>query len=134
MDISQKPEILFYQKIGKLFYAIAAADKVVHEKEYEVLLQIVKSHWTKLDDFEDEFHSDAAFQIEIVFGWSDYKQLKANECFEEFKDFKKEHERLFGAKRKELIWKTANTIASAFAGKNKSELIMLTKLKLLLEQ
>ncbi|MBZ0327974.1 MAG: hypothetical protein K8F54_10250 [Altibacter sp.] len=129
-----KPEIEFYQIIGKLFYAVAAADKVVRKSEYEALIDIVNSHWIKLDDYEDEFHSDAAYQIEIVFGWLDYNSLDADACFKDFKYFKKEHPSLFSLKRKKLIWITANAIADAFSGKNKSELILLTRLKLELEQ
>ena len=86
-----------------------------------------------LDDYEDPFHTDAAYQIEVVFDWFDYEQLDANDCFESFADYKKENPRLFTKERKDLIWNTANAIASSFAGKNKSEVIMLSKLKMLLE-
>ena len=134
MNKQQNPEVEFYQKIGELFYAVAAADKVVRKSEYEALIKIVNKHWIKMDDCEDEFHSDAAYQIEIVFGWLDYNSLDADECFEDFKYFKKEHPSLFNLERKKLIWTTANAIADAFSGKNKSELILLTKLKLVLEQ
>lgn len=134
MERIKKLEIEYYQKLGKLFYAIAAADKIVHEAEYETLLQLVKSNWVPLDSYEDEFHTDAAFQIEIVFGWLDYQKYSADECFIEFKDFIKAHPSLFSQTRKKLIWKTANEIANAFAGKNKSELMMLAKLKLILKE
>jgi hypothetical protein len=134
MTTTERPEIILYQKLGKVFYAIAAADKNVRKAEYDTLLKIVKKEWMNVDAFEDEFHSDAAFQIEIVFGWLDYNQLNAEACLADFKDFKKEHERLFTEPIKQLIWKTANAIAHAFAGKNKSETLMLTRLKLILEE
>ncbi|MAP55106.1 hypothetical protein [Altibacter sp.] len=132
MDTTHPAQLKFYQKIGKLFYAVAAADKVVRKAEYDMLLDIVSSHWMNVDEVEDEFHSDAAFQIEIVFGWLDYNNAAADDCFEEFREFKKEHEHLFDDKRKKLIWKTAQAIADAFAGTNKSELVLLSKLKLTL--
>ncbi|SRX72907.1 hypothetical protein AEQU3_00557 [Aequorivita antarctica] len=133
MGTVNKPELLFYQKMGELFYAIAAADKVVRKAEYNILKNIVSEQWKNLDDYEDPFHTDAAYQIEVVFDWFDYEQLDAKDCFESFADYKKEQPNLFTKERKDLIWRTANAIASSFADKNKSEVIMLAKLKMLLE-
>ena len=128
-----KPQLLFYQKMGELFYAIAAADKVVRKEEYNTLKTMVLEKWKNLDDYEDPFHTDAAHQIEVVFDWFDYEQLDANDCFDSFEDYKKENPKHFTQERKELIWETADAIASSFAGKNKSEIIMLAKLKILLK-
>ena len=133
MGNKDKPQILFYQKMGELFYAIAAADTVVRKAEYDALKKLVSEEWKNLDDYEDPFRTDAAYQIEVVFDWFDYEQLDASDCFDSFADYKKENEHLFTLERKKLVWKTANSIANAFAGKNKSEVIMLAKLKLLLE-
>ena len=58
--------IKFYQNLGKLFYAIAAVDKNAREEEYNKLKEIVKSEWLAVDEIEDDFHTDAAYQIEIV--------------------------------------------------------------------
>lgn len=133
MGTVDKPQLLFYQKMGELFYAIAAADKVIRKAEYDILKTIVLEQWKNLDDYEDPFRTDAAYQIEVVFDWFDYEQLDANDCYESFADYKKEYPKLFTKERKELIWRTANAIANSFAEKNKSELIMLAKLKMLLE-
>lgn len=129
-----KPQLLFYQKMGELFYAIAAADKVVRKEEYDILKKMVLKKWKNIDNDKDSLHGDAAHQIEIVFDWFDYEQLDANDCFDSFADYKKENSKLFTEERKKLIWKTADAIASSFSGKNKSELVMLAKLKLLLEE
>ena len=133
MENVEKPQLLFYQKMGELFYAVAAADKVVRKGEYDILKKMVLEKWKNLDDYEDPFHTDAAYQIEIVFDWFDYEQLDANDCFDSFAEYKKENPKLFTKDRKELIWKTADAIASSFSGKNKSELLMLEKLKKLLK-
>ena len=135
MNTSLKLEIEFYQNLGKLFYAIAASDKIVRKEEIKTLIELVKSKWLALDDFEDEFQVDAAYQIETVFDWLDCEGgLKTDSCFKEFKSFKKENESLFNDKRKQLIWMTSNAIANSFSGKNKSELIILAKLKILLKK
>ena len=133
MENLDKPQLLFYQKMGELFYAVAAADKVVRKEEYDILKKMVLEQWKNLDDYEDPFHTDAAYQIEVVFDWFDYEQLDANECFESFADYKKDNPKLFTKERNELIWKTADAIASSFSGKNKNEIIMLNKLKALLK-
>ncbi|WP_271393460.1 hypothetical protein [Aequorivita sinensis] len=120
--------------MGELFYAIAAADKVVRKEEYDILKKMVLKKWKNIDNDKDSLQGNAAHQIEIVFDWFDYEQLDANDCFDSFADYKKENSKLFTEERKKLIWKTADAIASSFSGKNKSELVMLAKLKLLLEE
>jgi hypothetical protein len=130
----QKPQVLFYQKIGELFYAVAASDKVVKKAEYHALQNMVAKRWKDMDEFEDSFHTDAAYQIEIVFDWFDYEHLDADDCFESFKNYYVDHKSLFTEERKKLIWETADSIASSFSGKNKAELIMLAKIKLLFEK
>lgn len=134
MDKVNKPELLFYQKLGELFYAIAASDKVVRETEYKALTQLVEEEWKSMDDYEDQFKTDAAYQISIVFEWFDYERMDADDCFDSFREYFKDYKDLFSEKRKKLILKTVHKIADAFNGTNKSELIMLTKLELLFKK
>jgi hypothetical protein len=134
MNHSDEPQVLLYQEIGQLFYAIAAADKVVRKVEYEALKNLVKLEWSSMNDYVDEFGVNAIYQMEIVFDWFDYEQLDANDCFKSFAEYYKGHKKLFSESQKQLIWKTANAIAGSFAGTNKSELILLTKLRLLLQK
>jgi hypothetical protein len=122
----------FYQNLGKLFYAVAASDKVVKKEEIETLKNIVEQEWVSIDDYQDEFGTDTAYQIEIIFDWLEANQPDAFLAFKEFSDFKKEHENLFNSKINKLILKTADAIAASFVGINKSELIMLSKLKSIL--
>lgn len=133
MKISEKNMVVFYQKLGELFYAIAASDKVVRTKEYQALKNLVLTEWTQVDDYKDEFDSDAVFQMEIVFEWFEYEGLDAQNCFDDFRNYFIANKQLFTYERKKLIWKTVNAIAEAFAGKNKSELVMLTHLLLLMQ-
>ncbi|TSE06545.1 MULTISPECIES: hypothetical protein [Aquimarina] len=133
MTTAQNIGITFYQNLGKLFYAVAASDKVVRKSEYDTLRKIAKSEWLKIDDIEDEFGVDASFQIEIVFDWLDNEELNAEESFKQFEAYYHENKSHFKDAIKQLIWTTANAIAGAFSGKNKSELMMLGRLKLLFE-
>lgn len=134
MPYIEKPEIAFYQKIGELFYAIAASDKVVRQAEYTALKDLVSEEWSKHSHTKDEFDTDAIYQMEIVFDWFDYERMGADECFDRFASYYKDHRRAFTAERKALIKKTANAIAGAFSGKNKSELILLAKLDMLFRE
>jgi uncharacterized tellurite resistance protein B-like protein len=134
MEKVNTPELVFYQNLGELFYAVAAADGIVREAEYKELTRFVEEEWKTIDAYEDAFGTDAAYQISIVFEWFDYEGMDANDCFESFSNYYKEHTKLFSEKRKKLILKTAQKIADSFSGINKSELIMIAKLQLLLKK
>ncbi|MGJ8760078.1 MULTISPECIES: hypothetical protein [unclassified Polaribacter] len=135
MKPSQNTIISFYENLGKLFFAIAAADNIVEEVEFNVLKKIVKDKWTKIDPVDDDFHSDAAYQIETVFDWLNIESFSNSEtCYNEFIDFKKEHPSLFTEEIKSLIIKTATKIAASVADLNKSELRLVAKLSLELEK
>ena len=129
MKTEKKMTLKFYQNLGKLFYAIAAADKLVHKIEFDKLKEIVKKQWLSVDLLEDDYHTDAAYQIEIVFDWMNNEQnLNTKACYEAFINYKKEQPHLFTVPIKKLILKTAGAIAASFSGVNKSELIMLAQL------
>lgn len=119
----------FYQNLGKLFYAIAAADKNVQPVEFAKLKELVKKQWLKLDAIDDTFGTDATFQIEIVFDWLNTQgNLNAKACFDDFIVYKNNQNHLFTDTVKHLILKTAHAIAVSFSGVNKSELIFLANL------
>ncbi len=120
-----------YQNLGKLFYAIAMADKNVRPKEVTALQEAVRKQWLDVDDVEDEFGTDAAYQIEIVFDWLQNEESDGDTYFREFQDFFRENRSLFTKRICEQTYKTARAIAVSFAGANKSELILLSKLKML---
>lgn len=122
----------FYQNLGKLFFAIAAADKKVEEDEINSLKEHVTKHWLDLEHTTDFFGSDAAFQIEIVFDWLVEEMPAAEDCYKDFESFRKKHDSLFTQEVKDMIWATCEEIASSFNGKNKSELVMLSKIATLL--
>ncbi len=131
MQTIPKPPLVFYQKLGELFYAIAAADQIVHQEEYKTLTGLVIQEWK---EFEKNQFPDTICQMEVVFNWFDYEKLDAKSCFQHFEEYYCENPEFFTSERKKLICKTANAIADSFAGKNKSELIMLAKLQLLMEK
>jgi hypothetical protein len=125
--------ILFYQHLGKLFFSIAAADDIIREEEVNQLKKLMQSDWLALDDSIDQFGTDAAFQIEVVFDWLvqiDWRN--ADEFLTEFKLFKQGHEHLFTDSVNKLILKTAFAIAESFSGKNKSEMVLISQIERIL--
>lgn len=131
MNSSIEPSLSFYQKTGELFYAVAAADNVVRKSEFDRLKKMIQTEWKGISHVNDEFGTDAAYQMEIIFDWLDYESLNADQCFDNFRRFYTTHKTMFTEKYKKLILKTAHSIANAFAGKNKSELAILGSLQLL---
>ena len=123
--------IKFYQNLGKLFYAIAASDKVVKKEEFDKLKEIVKKEWLSSNFIENSLKSNAEASIINTFNWLNYdSEYDSEACYKSFIAFKKENEQLFTDSLNILIIKTAGAIATSFSGINKQELIMLTKLKL----
>ena len=134
MRPTQKTMNELYQHLGKLFYAVAVSDGSVHPKEWGKVREIVNDDWLIIDDYKDQYGTDAARQIEIVFdGLMEYGKT-SEECFEEFRVFYKEHAYAFSDEIISLTRKTANAIANAFGGKNKSELIVLGRFELLVKK
>ena len=135
MKNKKKMTLKFYQNVGKLFYAIAAADKIVRKEEFDKLKEMVLLQWLDVDVIEDAFGSDAAYQIEIVFDWLIMEEnLNAKACYDAFINYKNEQPHLFTEPIKKLILKTASAVAASFSGVNKSELIMLAQLDIELKK
>tara|TARA_R110001632_G_scaffold78767_4_gene176514 strand:+ start:390 stop:797 length:408 start_codon:yes stop_codon:yes gene_type:complete len=129
-----KPKIItteaFYQNLGKLFYAVAFSDKRVRPEEFSKLQVCVLEYWLDYDDLKDVFGSDASYLIEMVFEGVEAFEEPADEMYDAFVTYKREQPHLFTEKAKTLILETATSIARSFSGLNKSELVMLGKLKL----
>lgn len=123
----------FYQILGKVFYSLAIVDNVVREKEIDKLREILKHEWLPLEDSEDIFGTDAAYQIEIVFDWLLDNDWDEKSVLSDFEYFKNEHPSLFTKKVNDLILKTVNAIADSFSGKNQKEIDFIDSLKMKLK-
>lgn len=131
MTTTQEIIVQFSQNLGKLFFAIAAADKTVEPAEMDKLKALVHDKWIHLEEFKNTPYQNAAFKIISTFNWLNLDgEYDSDKCFKEFLSFKHKHESLFSKPIKNLIMQTADAIASSFANKNKSELIILAKLHL----
>lgn len=123
MKPKYKGSLLFFQYLGKLFYAFSAIDKSVNDSEILSLKEKIKQQWL----YE---HDDDLFEILRAFNDMYAQRMDAQSCFEEFVAFKRDHSYLFTDNVKYLILNTVTAIANSFAGLNKSELILLAKLEI----
>ncbi|WP_405223981.1 hypothetical protein [Dokdonia sp. Asnod1-B02] len=132
MALTNKKDNLFYHQLGKLFYAVAAADNVVKDEEFSRLKSCIHDYWLDLDDLEDAFGSDAAYLIEIVFEGVEAFNEDPQDMYDAFITYRNKQPQFFTLEVKNIILQTAWTIARAFSGVNKSELVMLGKLEMAL--
>ena len=131
MKQRQKSITDFYQNLGKLFFAIAASDKVIRPEEYETLKELITRYWLPLKFNYATANLDIEHLILNAFEClSSDNEYDTEKYFKDFIFFKRHNENLFSAEIKTLILKTAGKIASSFSRQNKSELILLAKLSL----
>ena len=119
----------FYQSISKVFYGIAAADQLIRKEDVKTLTNIIQKEWIPLDDRTDDFGTDAAFQVGIVFIWLVENDWDIDYLLDAFKEYTKEYPSLFTLKINALILKKAVTIADSFHGINRRENVYLGKLE-----
>ena len=129
MKYSNRTIMRFYQLLGKIFYAAAAIDKIVRKEEMEELRKSVESQWLSLDHTFDEFETDSAYQIEIVFDWLNDKHPDPGKAIHSLQLFKKKYPDLFNERMKGMILETASAITSSYSAKNKSELVFMSRLE-----
>ena len=122
---------VFFQKTGKILFAIAMVDRKIASKEYEALQDLIQEE-LKVSHL-DESELKHINQLKNVFEWMIKNPLSTDEILTEYKQFKNENLSLFTPEINDFIYKTANRIAGSYANKNKSELILLAKLHFILK-
>ncbi len=133
MKTQGQKDVVFYQNLGRLFYAVAFIDNTVRNEEIETLKKFVSSTWASLDNQPDAYGANSAFQIEVVFNWLDSEVYSAQDSYDAFAAYYTANKSLFTKTICQKIIKTASAIANAFSGLNKSELIILAQLNLLIK-
>lgn len=133
VSTSKLPQI-FYTNLGLLFYAIAAIDNMVREEEVLSIKNNIQAKWKELDNYKEGEEPLDAIALTMTAAELAYKKhLDPEACFSRFVTFKKANEDLFTIERNKVIWNIANLIANSFSGVNKAELILIHKLKKVLQ-
>ncbi len=123
---------LFYKELGRLLYAIAAADGTVSEKEVRALKRIVSEQLVPQEVSTDHFGTDQAYITEFEFEVLAERGASSEEAFDSFVAYMSRHHGDLPAERKRLIYACADAVAGAFHGVNKAELPLLIELHKLL--
>ncbi|UPS90459.1 hypothetical protein [Bizionia sp. M204] len=130
MNINQIRNLEFFQNLGKLFYAVAFADKNIVKEEFSTLVSCLDDSSFSHIFLETEFK----YHVISIFNTLYLEQSDAQKCFDEFLDYKKQNNNLFSKPINEAILKMASKLAASFSGQNKSELIMLVNLSIELKK
>ncbi|MFN8291763.1 MAG: hypothetical protein U0U70_16010 [Chitinophagaceae bacterium] len=123
----------FYKELGNLFYAIAAADKKISEKEKKTLDEEVQFAWKHYDHTTDRFGSDRAFLIEFEFETMEDMAEPAENAFRSFESFFREFESEIDQHTRTRIFNSARHIAEGVRKINQEELAYLVRLKKLMK-
>jgi uncharacterized tellurite resistance protein B-like protein len=119
---------LFYKELGRLLYAIAAVDGSVNDKEMATLKRIVSEELVPLEASTDHFGTDQAYITEFEFDVLADRSASPEGAFDSFIAYMARHKNDLDPERKELIYRAADAVASAFHGVNKAELPFLVEL------
>ena len=123
-----------YTSLGYLFYSVAISDGKVRKAEVDRLKELITEKWLPLQGSRDKFGTDAGHYISISFDFANDSELDPDQSWERFVDDYKEHGSRYDATMKRLTLDTAEAIASAYSGENKSELSRLSQLTRLLKK
>lgn len=123
----------FYKELGNLFYAIAAADKKISEKEKKALDEEVQFAWKHYDHTTDRFGSDRAYLIEFEFETMEDMDEPAESAFSSFQSFFTEYAAEIDQPTRTRIFNSARHIAEGLRKINQDELAYLLRLKKLMK-
>mgnify|MGYP003382458646 FL=1 len=119
---------LFYKELGRLLYAIAAADGRVADKEVKELKRIVAEQLVPQEVSTDHFGTDQAYITEFEFDVLADRSASVEGAFDSFILYMSRHKKDLTDERKYLIYRCADAVAHAFHGVGKAELPLLIDL------
>jgi hypothetical protein len=118
----------FYSEIGKLLYAVAAADGQVQKKEYDKLREIVEKKLVPMEQSTDQFGTDSAYYAEIEFDILMDRGASSAACFKSFCNFVENHRTAFDKNLKAMVSNLAKELALVYRGTNSKEAILIKEL------
>jgi tellurite resistance protein len=119
----------FYKELGKLLYAVAAADGKIHPNEVAKIRQVVREEVVPVESSHDQFGTDNAYYAEFEFEMLSDRDFPAADAYHSFTQYLKEYQGKIDAEMKKLCLDAAVKVAEATHGINKSESAYLSDLK-----
>ncbi len=123
METSEIKPNTFYKKIAHLFYSVAMADKKIVIEEKRKIVFYVEKYWSHSFDKNDGKEVIYETLRQLI-----KKQETAENAFDVFKSYYHSIPNGFSKDLCQKIMEAADGIATSFSKRNKSELVLLTKL------
>ena len=112
----------FYESVANLFYAVSMADKKMTIEEKKSIVKRVQKNWSTSEDKSD---SELIYErLRHLIG----EKASSEEAYDNFKNYYLEHQKEFSKEVIHNLLVASHEITGTYAGKNKSELIILAKL------
>jgi hypothetical protein len=118
--------------IAYMAYAVASADHHVDEVERKAIHSFIDEHWQLLADEEDPFAAQTLDFVDKMIPALEANQMSSEEAFNHFKEMFEAKNELFSAELKTFIIQLCIRTGAAFNQMNKSELVLISRLELLL--
>jgi hypothetical protein len=121
------------EAIGYVLYAVASADKCISPEEKQVIELYLRNNQKTLMNLEDPTGTKS---VEIILEKMDFlllEKMKSEMAFHVFSERYQTNKQLFSAEIKQLISDICIKAAVAVNRMNKSELVVLSQIELLLK-
>jgi len=118
----------FYTELGRLAYAIARADGIIHTREIDKVCDFIGLEIEKTAS-QDHDKREAVLQAGVEFNSLRKKNASAKEAFTGFMGFIESNSSIFDTRIKNLCINISLRIASAHEGMDETELALINKLK-----
>lgn len=119
---------LFYTELGRLAYAVARADGIIHSEEVDRICDFIGQ------EIENAGSDNKSLREAIVQSGAEFNRLRnsnasAREAFNGFTDFIDTNASEIDSRLKNLSLRIAFRVASAYEGVNETESALIEKLK-----
>lgn len=118
----------FYAEIGRLAYAIASADGVIHSSEVEKICDFIGREIEQVST-DGEISDEAVLQAVVEFNNLRNQNASAKDAYLGFLNFIDNQSQLFTDRMKNLCINLSLRIASAYEGIDETERALIDKLK-----
>ncbi|MBL8002711.1 MAG: TerB family tellurite resistance protein [Flavobacteriales bacterium] len=120
---------LFYKELGRLLYAIAAADGTIAKAEVERLHRIVAQELVPAEPATDKYGTDQAWITEFEFDVLADQGADPNGEFRSFIAYLRQHRKEVTSELRDTVLGMARSVAGAFHGINSAEAPLLAELE-----
>lgn len=131
---SKETLLAFHRQLGKIFYGVAAADRMVVHQEVIKLKQLIRLKSFCKEENSDINNHQSINLIETVFDSLIEEKPDIKDFIADFQRFAEENPKLFDKLTIEQILETVYSISAAFAGYNKSELVFASRISIILNK